>query len=166
MTAADHRRRGHGATPPTEGAPRPTGVQLAGRGSPATHEKPAPGRLNPGLGSGAARPIVHPRATSFPITRVFVCPIPDAGIHSSTWDSSFRRGSRRLSREMDWAGSHAIAGRFAAAGRCAAGTRAGFLEDGLPASTSFAGLRPRPTNDRRARRWKPLRAEQRFAPAR
>src|SRR5215510_1056821 len=41
---------------------------------------------------------------------------------------------------------HAIVGRLAGAGRCAAGARSSLLEDGLAVSASFAGLRRRPRN--------------------
>src|SRR5262249_9817846 len=47
---------------------------------------------------------------------------------------------------------HAIAGRLAGAGRCAAGARYSLLEDALAAWASFAGLRRRPRNGRRARK--------------
>jgi hypothetical protein len=39
---------------------------------------------------------------------------------------------------------HAIPGRLAGAGRCAAGARSSLLEDALAALASFAGLRHRP----------------------
>ena len=44
---------------------------------------------------------------------------------------------------------HAIPGRLAVAGRCAAGVRSSLLEDALAASTSFAGLRQRRAARRR-----------------
>src|SRR5262249_38403224 len=47
---------------------------------------------------------------------------------------------------------HAIARRLASAGCCAAGARSILQEDALAASTSFAGLRHRPRNARRARK--------------
>jgi hypothetical protein len=85
----------------TQRSPRPTGVQLAGRGSAGHTRKPVPGRLNPELGLARQDRLSIPCVTSFASRQ-------DVGLSDPRpWNASTAKRKKAMRDPIVFNGGHA-----------------------------------------------------------